>query len=67
MATYVILSRFSPDAFRDPGEFKQLAATVAEKINLCPSRHHQHSVKSLRIEIDRIACARCLIARGNIG
>ncbi len=32
MATYVILSRFSPDAFRDPGEFKQLAATVAEKI-----------------------------------
>lgn len=32
MATYVILSRFSPEAFRDPNDFKQLAATVAEKI-----------------------------------
>ncbi len=37
MATYVILSRFSPDAFRDPGECRQLAATVAEKIKRgCP-------------------------------
>jgi len=26
MATYVILSRFSPEAFRDPKEFKQLAS-----------------------------------------
>jgi uncharacterized protein with GYD domain len=32
MATYVILSRFSPEAFKDPKDFKQLAATVAEKI-----------------------------------
>jgi len=38
MATYVILSRFSPEAFRDPKDFKQLAATVAEKIKSeCPS------------------------------
>ena len=32
MATYVILSRFSPDAFRDPKEFKKLAETVSNKI-----------------------------------
>jgi uncharacterized protein with GYD domain len=38
MATYVILSRFSPEAFRDPKELKQLAATVAEKIkSQCPN------------------------------
>ena len=37
MATYVILSRFSPDAFSDPKEFKELAAKVSEKIkNECP-------------------------------
>lgn len=32
MATYVILSRFSPQAFGDPKDFKQLAAAVSEKI-----------------------------------
>jgi uncharacterized protein with GYD domain len=37
MATYVILSRLSPDAFRDPKDFKQLAANVSEKIRgQCP-------------------------------
>jgi len=37
MATYVILSRFSPEAFRAPKDFKQLAATVAEQIkSQCP-------------------------------
>lgn len=37
MATYVILSRISPEAFRDPKDFKQLAQTVAEKIRSdCP-------------------------------
>ncbi len=37
MATYVILSRVSPEAFRDPKDFKQLAATVAAKIRSdCP-------------------------------
>ncbi len=32
MATYVILSRFSPEAFRDPSEFKKLAEAVSAKI-----------------------------------
>jgi uncharacterized protein with GYD domain len=37
MTTYVILSRFSPKAFADPKDFKQLAAKVSEKIKSeCP-------------------------------
>jgi uncharacterized protein with GYD domain len=37
MATYIILSRFSPEAFADPKDFKKLAARVAEKIKTeCP-------------------------------
>ena len=37
MATYIILSRFSAQAFTDPKEFKGLADTVAAKIkNQCP-------------------------------
>lgn len=37
MAIYIILSRFSPEAFRDPGEFKKLADAVSERIrNECP-------------------------------
>ena len=37
MATYIILSRLSPGAFRDPRDFKQLAANVSEKISSqCP-------------------------------
>jgi len=37
MATYVILSRVSPQAFSKPEEFKQLAAKVSEKIKSeCP-------------------------------
>ncbi len=37
MATYVILSRLSPEAFRDPKDFKRIAATVAESIKAeCP-------------------------------
>jgi uncharacterized protein with GYD domain len=32
MPTYVILSRFSPEAFRDPKEFKKLAEAVSSKI-----------------------------------
>lgn len=32
MATYVILSRFSPDAFRDPKDFRKLAEAVSGKI-----------------------------------
>lgn len=37
MAKYVILSRFSSDAFTDPRDLKQLAKTVSEKIKSgCP-------------------------------
>ena len=37
MATYVILSRISPEAFGDPKDFKQLADTVSAKIRSdCP-------------------------------
>lgn len=37
MATYIILSRFSPEAFRDPKDFKKLAKTVSSKIKKeCP-------------------------------
>ncbi|WP_042877650.1 GYD domain-containing protein [Cupriavidus necator] len=38
MATYVILSTLSPDAFKNPNELKQLAATVEERIKAeCPA------------------------------
>jgi len=37
MATYIILSKISPEAFRDPSEFKRLAADVSSKIKSeCP-------------------------------
>ena len=37
MATYIILTRISPAAFKDPTEFKALAANVSEKIKSeCP-------------------------------
>ena len=37
MATYIILSRVSPEAFRDPKDFKELAAAVSSKIKSeCP-------------------------------
>ena len=32
MATYIILSRFSPEAFSNPKDFKKLASDVSEKI-----------------------------------
>lgn len=37
MATYIILSKVSPQAFRDPSEFKKLAEAVSSKIKIdCP-------------------------------
>ncbi len=37
MATYIILSRISPEAFRDPKDLGKLADTVSEKIKRdCP-------------------------------
>lgn len=32
MATYVILSKLSPDAFEDPKEFRKIASEVASRI-----------------------------------
>ena len=37
MQTYIIVSKISPQAFKDSIEFKQLASNVSEKIkNECP-------------------------------
>jgi uncharacterized protein with GYD domain len=37
MATFIILSRISPEAFSDPFEFKKIAGIVASKIKSeCP-------------------------------
>ncbi|HYL16968.1 MAG TPA: GYD domain-containing protein [Terriglobales bacterium] len=37
MTTYIILSRFSPEAFKDPKDFRTLAADVSTKIKKqCP-------------------------------
>lgn len=37
MAIYVILSRVSPEALRDPADFRKLAETVSAKVrNDCP-------------------------------
>ncbi|MGD2244941.1 MAG: GYD domain-containing protein [Candidatus Aminicenantes bacterium] len=37
MATYIILSRISPEAFSDPFEFKKIAEAVASRIKKeCP-------------------------------
>lgn len=37
MATYIILSQISPEAFRDPSDFKRLASEVSSKIKSeCP-------------------------------
>jgi uncharacterized protein with GYD domain len=48
MATYVILSRFSPEAFKDPIEFKKLAESVSAKIKSeCSGVRWQHSYATL--------------------
>jgi len=37
MATYIMLSRLSPEAFHDPKDFKKIADTVSSKIRKeCP-------------------------------
>ena len=44
MPTYIILSRFSPEAFRDPKEFRKLADAVTTKIKTeCPGIHWKNS------------------------
>lgn len=48
MATYIILSRFSPDAFRDPKEFRKIAISVSEKIKAdCPNITWKESFATL--------------------
>ena len=48
MATYIILSRISPEAFRDPEDFKELAATVSAKIKSdCPGVFLEESFATL--------------------
>ena len=48
MATYVILSRLSPEAFRDPKEFKKLASDVANRIKSeCPGVTWKQSFATL--------------------
>ena len=44
MATYIILSCFSPEAFREPKDFKKLAEAVSSKIKSdCPGVKWQGS------------------------
>ena len=48
MATYVILSRVSPQALEDPREFKQLASKVSAKIKRdCPGVTWKESFATL--------------------
>ncbi len=48
MASYVILSRLTPGALKDPKEFKQLAAVVSEKIKQqCPGVEWKQSFATM--------------------
>jgi uncharacterized protein with GYD domain len=48
MATYVILSRFSPEAFQDPKDFVKLAEQVSNKIKeACPGIRWKDSYATL--------------------
>lgn len=48
MATYVVLSRFSPEAFRDPKDFQKLAAEVSARIKSeCPGAVWKDSYATL--------------------
>jgi len=48
MGTYIILSRFSPEAFGDPKEFLKLAEKVSKKIKTdCPGIKWKDSYATL--------------------
>lgn len=48
MATYVILSRFSPQAFDDPKHFLEMAEQVSKKIKTeCPNIRWKESYATL--------------------
>ena len=44
MAMYILLSRIAPGSFEEPGDFKDIAADVADEIrNECPGLIWHHS------------------------
>ncbi len=48
MATYAMVSRLSPEAFRDPKDFKRLADDVSARIKKeCPEIKWLHSFATL--------------------
>jgi uncharacterized protein with GYD domain len=48
MSTFVLLSKFSPDAFREPNQLKVLAEQVGERIRTqCPEAKWRHSYSLL--------------------
>ncbi len=48
MARYIILTSMSPEAFKDPEDFKQIASTVSAKIKSeCPNLVWKHSYATL--------------------
>jgi uncharacterized protein with GYD domain len=48
MATYIILSRVSPDAFQSPADFKEIAKKVSERIRTeCPGVTMKESFSTL--------------------
>jgi len=48
MATYIILSRISPDALKDPKDFKKAASAVSTKIDSdCPGVTWKESYATL--------------------
>ena len=48
MATYIILSKISPQAFSDPFEFKKIAERVASKIKSeCPGVEWKQSYSTM--------------------
>jgi uncharacterized protein with GYD domain len=48
MATYIILSKISPQAFSDPYEFKKIAERVASKIKReCPDVEWKQSYSTM--------------------
>jgi uncharacterized protein with GYD domain len=59
MATYVILSRISPEAFDNPKDFKNLAKDVSEKIKReCPGVTWKESFATMgRFDVDIVEAA----------
>jgi uncharacterized protein with GYD domain len=59
MGTYIIISRFSPDAFRNPQDFTKLASDVSSKLKKdCPAVKWKSSYATMgRFDvIDTVEC-----------